>query len=367
MLNKDDIENSLTRIARVKRITGTLLDNHVQHECTSDFCDPCSEEILVQRRLLQGPIVCNAVYLCNYRVVHVCTVDTCDTIEHGVCRISGACYGASGVSSYDKTDSRTWRTKTTDYHRPSAPARIYLTDPDGSVKEKEEEVHLKDTDVPFKKPRRAYKLSIKTLDAYIERMTKNILYSKCRSTINNKRSKKSEMVYIDTVNAYKLQCIADREPINLIKLMLIDQHHNHNNSVELLPIEVYNIDKIQHYVHICRQVFIFVQKYWDKKICFDSVILAILYGMKRGYTLHGNVILPQDMYLTYMLPLINDLPSFGISKKYLTAGQDLLDGAFLDAIDNGTFNFKLEFIEKEVNEDKYVSMRPANYRKLRNK
>jgi len=353
-MNKDEIDAILNQIARTKRLSGTLYENHIEHVCSPKYCDPCSEDILVKRGLLDKKKPNQIVYLCNYKVVHVCTIDTCNTTDHGICRISGACYGASGVSSYDKTDYRTWRTKTRDYNGLRGPVRIYGEE--SKIPKEEEPV--------FKKPRREYRLSTKDLKKTISGIVKKLLYDSCRKKVNTKRSKKITSLYDDKLDNYKNQCITNKEPINLINIMLFKLEYE-NNDIEMLPIEAYNIDKIAHYVHLCQQVCIYVQKYWNTKISFECLTIAILYAMKRGYKLHDIEILPMDMYLTHMLPMVNELPFFRISKKTLIKGQNLLERAFLDDIDNGTYNFKLHMIEKEVNDSVYVSMRPANYRKLK--
>lgn len=349
-----DIEKSLARIATAKRLSGHLYDNHVVHECIPSFCDPCSEQMLTERGKLVGPIVHPNTYMCNYRVVHVCTVETCNTTEHGVCRITGACYGSSGVSSYDKMDYRTWRTKTTDTPNSTLSARIYGQEP---VVEQ----------VEFKTPKRPYKPTpVSKIQQTVKEMVRKLLYDGCRQNINDIRTKKIDTERSNVVDGYKLQCGREQTPVDLTQISIIN-HHYKNLNAELLPIEPYNIDKIQHYVYLCKQVCIFVQEYWEKKISFGSVTLATLYAMKQGYRLHDINILPQDLYLIRMLPMKNELSRFSIASKMLTHGQILLEYAYLNAIDRGasTESLQLKLIQKELNDTTLCTMRPANYRKLR--
>jgi len=354
---------SLERIAHVKRQRGELY-KHVPHVCNKAYCDPCNESKLIMDGLLTGNIVDKTVYLCNYRTIHICTPDTCTAVDNGVCRVTGACWGFSGTSTYDKYDHRTWRSKTNNEAHTGKSDPIYQdTNEEQKVVEEKQQTIVEET---LKKKKRKHKRAptLNGIKKICETILITLLYDGQRQKINTRHVNRSKKQCKIAIEKYRTNCLKTHYPINLMHIVSL-QYQFHLNPK--LPIQTYDIQIIEKYtvilVHMCQLVL----KYYSNieqntSLWIQSVALSALYRMRRGYTINSIEFLPQDPFLIYMLPEVRELPYFGLAKNKLTRGDKIIDKVYDIAQQSGVMLTELipPMISQQTQSE--IEMRPANYR-----
>lgn len=354
-MDKKLIQLSVKRIAETKRKLGEL-KNPVAHICHSFVCDPCNEAMMIAAGKMSGSIskVGKDVYVCNYRTIHVCTQNTCTATEGGVCRISGACYGVSGLSSYDSGDYRTWKTKTmSEVYQGITKDEIYYDD-----EEKLEESTKPTVTVPQKrKKKHESKISI----SEIRKVVDTLLYSPKKPLFNKNRLQTANLKRERLVNAYKAECRQKKIPVNLVHIHLLELSVEDPLFVETDP---YDLQKVEQYTSLAYQFCKLVKKYSDHnvRICVKSITIALLYTMTRGYTVDNEEYIAVDEYVRRNLPLSRDLSKLGFERKQLTKGDQLLSIMFERAKPS---DFKFEMLKKSLNGKQDVNILPANHFKIK--
>lgn len=101
-----------------------------------------------------------------------------------------------------------------------------------------------------------------------------------------------------------------------------------------------NQERIERYVKICLTTWeVVIRSPWGREnqgTRFDSHVMSVLYRMRRGMSIGGVNLIPQDRYLIY-LPLRIDLPLYGprYESGIVTNGMKHLKVAYKSAIDSG--------------------------------
>lgn len=346
----------IERIVQCKIKQGVFHD-HINHVCHKGFCDPCNEQMLSNRGLLQGGIDVYArdLYVCNYQVIHYCSKDTCTAVDNGVCRISGACYGTTGTSTYDKNDYRTWRAKTdNEPFKGSSADFIYKAEPKEHIEQKQK---IKDEIVRPRK-RRRQKPILKSIQEIVEKL----LFGAERIKINKSiKNTVKEHCNVEITN-YVKTCMDNHMAINTMHIYKITLQVS-SRTLIILP---YDLNIIERYTslitHICRNI---LKINPNINIELTSLTLALLYKMRIGYMYENEEILAIDPFLIDILPEISQLPFFGYEKTRITIGERIIEYAFNYAKEKRIA--PSEFKYDQVFEHEQVDMRPANFRLKREK
>jgi hypothetical protein len=139
------------------------------------------------------------------------------------------------------------------------------------------------------------------------------------SSVRNKRIQKEKNAYVQS--CVNTNCV----PIDLIHLQMIA-----TNTSSLPPLEILekNQGLVDYYVGLVMNMYENVQKHLEEKVCIEAITLGLLYKMQQGKIIDGIVLIPIDDFLVRHLPLMNDLPKFGIDKKKFTKGEKLINQLF---------------------------------------
>lgn len=357
------IQQSISLLVETKKKHGfLLLTQKDEHLCSSLTCCPENEPQLITQGFLSGPPLTDFVFLCNKGNVHVCTKQECkifNSTSNGICPISRIHYANHSFSSYSRADSRTWSSKPSSrFCNPGAGVfsnvirkrkkkkRKLLTQSGINIvvgKKQEPEPKQK---LPEPKPRRRkrYASTISLIPNRSREIVQILLYSKHRKDINNITRTKHQSQLNKRCEEYIKQCANERQRIVLSDLARFNTYYS-NMALPLSEMKR-NESIIDNYATIIQHVWNIVytfnnnaiqnnDEYCGPKLCFDSIALGALYTMRQGYKINSIEVLPQDRFLLYNLPIINDLTRFGFAKKKITKGENLLSIAYKNAIDSG--------------------------------
>ena len=296
------------RIVKAKRLSGDIVDGPAhEHVCHPDVCNPQNEPALIRQGALRGPPVTSDLYVCRYKVRHVCTEMLCDMHDLGVCTVSGACYGPQGgYSSYDRNNPKTWGRNFSQRERIGNAMA-------GQVR----------------RPRK----KAKNIKGPIGDVIEMLLFSPARERVNQRKLDADAKRYERKLQNYLRECKTECIPPCLIYIMMM-RHHFETTTFKLEKLR-YNEDCIAKYTDIVMHVWELVDAYHPESPKLDMVTIGVLYGMQQGFIVNGTVLLPSDTFLLYNLPAVNDLPMFGIEKRKITSGQQLVELVFKRAIDQG--------------------------------
>ena len=123
-------------------------------------------------------------------------------------------------------------------------------------------------------------------------------------------------------------------------MMLNDTYKNVNLKLEIL---IYDEDVIEKYVKIIIETYKTVKKYFTESFKFETIALGALYEMRQGYEIDQIILFPSGCFLLYHLPTINDIPSFGFDKKYITKGKQIIQYAYNRAVELGVSTEHISF------------------------
>lgn len=247
------------------------------HICSHNKCKPENESSMKKRGLLSinKPYVTNdRIFICMYGNIHECSIETC--MNNDICPISGLSDGhVAEYSSYSRKDPRTF------------------------IKDKYKRKRITKDDI--------YEKAEYIIDC--------ILYSNYRETINEKFRKQQTKLCNKEKNAYT----KEEYPVNLVQLAMIQDKYN----VKILPLEILERDqqRIDYYTYLVTQMYSKIQTYMDDKISVEAITLGLLYKMKQGLKIDGITIIPIDIFLVENLPIMTDLPIFGMDKRNFTKGE----------------------------------------------
>lgn len=292
------------------------LINFKHHQCSLKFCNPQNEQNLIDRNLLKGPPQSSNLFICKYGQFHSCSSELC--MIEGYCLVSGMTMGIRhNYSSYDPNDYRTWE----------------------STKDQQKETTTrKDDDILSK----------------IEHLIDNILYSPIRKTISEnwkinktKKCTKERQLFITTCNDRRI-------PINLIDLAMINSKYSYCDSyLETLDKD---LNRLYIYVDFVSQIHSKILKYTNNKPCVESITLAVLYKLQHGIIIDNVELIPIDLYLQANLPLMNDLPQFGIDKKKFTQGERAIQFMYELARNDGANFEELMIVPKKITEIELIKL-----------
>jgi len=194
----------------------------------------------------------------------------------------------------------------------------------------------------------------------IEEIVEQLLYSHYRNIVNNNWVKKQQKCCKKEKNVYITQHYKTK-PINLIQILMIESKYNNYK----LPLQILQRDseKIANYSHLVYQMYTNIKQYVQEKICIASITLCVLYKMQQGFSIDGVCIIPLDPYLTAHLPLINDLPQFGLDKKKFTKGEKIIKQLVYVVKSSFTSLNNISLKEKEE-EKELVTFLPTSRKKL---
>lgn len=315
----------IEKLATLKRNNASLFD-YVEHECSKKFCNPISLPVLPH------------VYMCNYGRVHVCSEDMCDALDQGVCRITGACHGFTGVSCYDKMDHRTWRVKTQQSIRVDNNIMVYKPKVDDTVE-------------PVTKKRKRYKLNTTTCKQRIQNVIIELLYGTARKKINENKTKYLKHKLQKKIDTYIAYCESNNIPVNLLFLSLL--HDDTYVNYEMLTIEEYNLEKLYyyqeivfHFITLMRHPYINVKVQLNASL-IKTITLSIMYKMIYGYSYKDIMFLPQDSYLMQVLPNTRDLHIMNFNAKCITKGNNLIEYVYGKAISSNLTIDELQYTASE--------------------
>ena len=314
MKRKNSLNQTLSRLEYAKRISGDIIDIKKEHICSREFCNPQNENDLIYMGFLQGPPQTSDIYLCKYKVHHICNDMLCkETDISGVCTISGACYGPpGGYSMYDKNDYRTWTSK---FRRNEK--MLFVAGKSNGTQSK-------------LKKRKCNSTKTRTEATMI--VTK-LLFSPTRKRINEKYNMEMKKICHKKIQSYVKSCIIKREPINLIYIMILN--HMYNNGFQKLEILSYNQTLVDKYVDIITKVYNLVSKHHEKILKITNIAIGVLYEMRQGYTIENTLLLTRDDFLLHNLPMISDIPSFEFNRSSITNGKHIIQKTFIKIIESG--------------------------------
>lgn len=359
-----------TKIASLKRLQHgrTQMNDlvaHMQHICDPLICNPLSEIDMIRRGLLQGPVICNNIWLCRYGSYHICSASECSRANEGSCPISGATFLEFGhqQADYDEQDSRTWKpqlelaplsvpdphldTFTRKRRKNLRDSAINLFDdapPEPMPIPEEEEEEEEPIVVKKTKFRTNGRLGKPEAKRRIEKMITTLLFD----SAPRRAAAFQQMAYIEDKRAKRWRqhvqkCREENLIVNLIEQMIID-----SNMTSLIPppitpyIEV-NLEKQNYYVKLLMELYDKACIYLPQpKVDVEAMALAALYCMRGGYSVGGIVVLQADKYLAENLPQVSDLPTFKYPKKKITKGTKLVKELFARAQQKGERNSDLQ-------------------------
>lgn len=319
----------IEEIAEWKRQRNCLFD-YVDHECSLTFCHP---ERLDKTK---------HVYLCNYSKIHVCTEDMCDTLDQGVCRITGACHGFSGMSDYDKTDYRTWRNKTQASIRVDNNVMIYNAN-------KKPEIS---TVVQKRKQKRFNATACKQK---IQSIIVDLLFGAARKKINEIKQLDVESKLKKKIDTYLTYCHDKQIPVNILFISLL--RDNTYMNLELLSIEDYSLEKIYyyqsivyHFIELMNHPHVNIETQMNVSL-ISTITLSVMYKMMYGYSFKDVQFLPQDSYLLKVLPNTRDLHILGFNAKLITKGNNIIEYVYNKAISSNMTVNELQYTPTEKIEE----------------
>jgi len=327
-MNKEQLTKIILRLENAKRISGDIIDMPLKHVCSKEFCNPENEQDLISKGFLNSPAQSSNVYLCKYKCHHICDKFKCNNIVLGVCAITGACYGnPGGYSNYDKNNSRTWHTnfrsneycqQIDEFENPSI-FNKQISQPEAIVQKKRKKTS-------FKKLLIQYRITAQLI-------VTSLLYSPIREKINNATNKNNLKILAKKTQSYIKACEKQRNVVNIIHLMMLnDTYKSVNCKLEILNYDEHVINK---YTNIIIETYKNVKKYYTESFKFETIALGTLYEMRQGYKIEQIQLFPSDSFLLHNLPIINDIPSFGFDKKYITKGKQIIQYAYGRAIELG--------------------------------
>jgi len=310
-------DTSFKRIVFAKQLKGDITPNtNFAHECRPETCNPESEEMLINQQMLDPPVVLRDFYVCRYMRSHHCTAEKCDKqdIATGACRISGACYAPpGGYSSYDKNNPQTWHSNFR-----------------ANEKKAQEMFSVQYYDTTLRNNIKRTKARKRKKRAQIRDVITRLLFSPTRKEVNEIRRKQNEKLVQRKIQLYIKKCEEENELVNLIHVaMLRTWRSSKTRELKILDYDENIVDK---YTEAIIKVQTLVRKYHIDTFKTDTLALGTLYAMQQGLMLDQRWLIPNDAYLCFNLPIINDLPHFKFQKKRVTTGQKMIKIAFKKAM-----------------------------------
>lgn len=277
------------------------------HVCCPQVCNPENESTLKRRGripMTNSNITNDLLFICDYGVFHQC--------DPNVCMLNDVCI-ISGLSEGHIPEYKTYG------------------------------------------PKKRLHVNTENITEIIETLVVKILYSDTRKKINEQWKRQQTKL----CNKEKNQRIDDTLPVNLIALAMVQSEYDRKT----LPLEIleYEQPRIDNYVQMITQVYEHVKRYQRDKICVESLTLGLLYKMKQGLKIDGVTIIPIDLYLVEHLPLMNNLPKFGIDKRKFTKGEKMINFFIEQARNSGV---PLETLAiREQNIENVIVFKPTSRRK----
>lgn len=350
-------------VSRLRAAKRDLSVDCPQHECSRSKCNPQSELVLFPH----DPLTSN-VFLCKYRMIHICTEELCENYKHdhtGVCAISGYHFTGGGqVSSYDSSDFRTWYAKPDKYMGGGdvvLDARLLLSQ-SGSAVVSAVPLPAQPAMAPPPPPPPKRRRGLSGLSAAaqptvptprFEVLTDDqialragnwvdlLLFSNKRTEVNriqqrvfNQRAAEAKKLYIaEQLESQQLPYWTD--------IYRIVAHH----TVGPLPLKEFIYDPQLHayYVAVIKQVWQRAVKFLQDdpspdtpcRIDFDDVALGVLFMMRGGMRIRGAEVLPRDDFLLENLPLGIMMPDFGVPKSRMSKCDGLITRIYTRAAEMG--------------------------------
>jgi hypothetical protein len=275
--------------------------------CSREICCPENESALKTKGLIRSNDykTNDLLFLCNYGKFHECTKKRC--LEGQICPISGL--GDLPVIEKDNF----------------------------FINENSKRARPTETDIIYQEA---------------ETLIEKLLYSDEREKINKQWKQHQQKL----CNKEKNNAVDNDFPVNLIQLAMIESKYNKKE----LPLEILEYDphRIAGYAQLALRLYENVSHYVVDRMCIESLTLALLYKMKSGLKIDGITIIPIDLFLLENLPLMNDLPKFGINKKHFTKGEKAIDAAINQAVKQSVP--LTEFALHEVKIDPIVVFKPVS-------
>jgi hypothetical protein len=315
--------------ASIKRLMGAKrkLQHDRPHVCYPSVCNPENEPALS----LDAPLT-DHVFLCDYRVVHVCDEEHCERYLDdgtGTCPISGRNYGRNAQPrvDYDRNDSRTW---------------------EASKRQRKDFIRVRTTQTTIKK--QLFRVPDQdNVKGRVRELVHVLLFSPKRKSVLDALYRKHLERRNHARDDYIRGCRIAHQLQFLTDLMRIHTYFmTYEAPLQLIP---YDEQLETYYVEIVWQVWLRVntfivpnsrpkkvslpQERSNVKLSVECIALGTLYFMKHGYVLDDLELLPIDTFLQTALPQISDLVHFGIYKRLITDGEKLITQSYQNAISQG--------------------------------
>ncbi len=155
-----------------------------------------------------------------------------------------------------------------------------------------------------------------------EQLIDKLLFSDYRRKINEEHETSRDKTNERERVAYVTSCAKQRVPVDLIHLEQITDRVRVGR--QRLAILERDAEFVEHLVHVVLHVCEIVERYGTQaqtKLCIDSLTLATLYMMQKGYARDGVSLLPRSPLLCYHLPIMNHLSKFRVEKNKFTKGE----------------------------------------------
>lgn len=296
------------RLTQAKKAKGEFSSTRMLHTCSKFFCNPETEVDLK----IDFPISSN-VYMCKYGSAHVCSETTCDEYactNNQTCPITGIQHGGT-VSSYDKNDYRTWRSKPQPDVAPPA--------------EKEAEV---------KKVKKRKVPDPNTIRKQISDKVTLMFYSNSRHSVNQAHLAKKHSIGKKAIQTY-----VDMRRTNDRQMAFSCDLYYHAQRPFMFPAPlkelVLSSYMVDYLTEICYQVFTMCQSHAERskvlqKLDIDKIALGTLYCLKEGIQKY----LPKDEFVAANLPEPKYLEYFGISRSKVSDGISFVKSMYANSTED---------------------------------
>ena len=351
------IAHAIQNIIRVKNLYNELKPHPLQHKkCSFTMCNPSNDPVYP------------ALYLCNFRKVHLCTFQTCSLYHKDgngfVCPISGIVYGdLHDTSLYGNKDTRfvknealvedgcskeMGQARDQDFYidhegvitnlydvapHPPSPTRD-LKEGNGKKINHRDEEKGETRNRKTRKRKRALKkgkrkgisdnnwqIEYKKQAAFKSRAREiifSLFFSDERRVVNHHKIEKYRLSAVKSVSNYINQCKKSSITWNLYDVKAITQTCFHKERLEY---KLKLFKQRDHNALYCKLQRVVLQVW--KKISFfngtivngDCVILATLYLLRSGFTYNNINVLKQDTWVAHNIPSVVDLNHFNKQLK----------------------------------------------------
>lgn len=317
----DDARVMQSVIRIVKARENELEASRPRHACSNLRCNPLNEGSLIRQGRLVGPAVTSNVYVCKLGATHVCSESACELYSDSgngtTCPVSGMQHRTE-VSSYSRTDARTWGGDT---KKPAPKKTKKKKRPPSGPSNATAAQRMSD-------------LGEETVKHASGEIVTRLLFGERRVRRNDAEISARKVRAEKRCDKYRRYMATQRQlPYESVLACIVAE-----STSRPLPLREYEYCEAMHnyYTDIVYQMWTHIVRYLGqdatatkRRHCDpETVCVSTLYSMRSGLTDAGRVMLPMDAFLRDNLPDVCDLATyFGIERSRLSHGSHMLTAA----------------------------------------